>query len=506
MAGSEAKRDDKEIELKLAFEPGTASRIHAHPVLEQAPAATTSDLISTYYDTSCDALRKAGVFLRVRSTGKGYVQTIKTARSESEFLERDEWECTVPSDSPDLSAAEGTALAPLLTPEVTADLGPRCHTRIRRNIYRINRDGAEIEVAVDQGEAAAGTNTSPISEVELELANGDGREALFSLARSLSENAPLLLAVKSKAERGFELIDGKGEGAEKARPVTVTPDMTNAQSFRAIASNCLRQIVVNVPGIWDGQPDCVHQTRIGTRRMRAAIVLFGEMLAGPPCEAIKDKLRWIAKELGPARDLDVFAADILEPLRKANPNDEDIKAAYREFEQRHADAYARAIEAARSDRLRATLIDLAAWIEVGDWAQEASAQARVPDLAVEALAKLRRRIKKKGRDLADLPVEQRHALRIRAKRLRYATEFFAETFPGKKREKRRVASLAALEGMQEYLGDLNDIAVQRAILANGGDDVQFRFSRVDPKHEKAILRKAVRAYASFAGIKAFWKS
>ena len=73
------EHEAKEIELKLAFDPADAPRILAHPIIEAAHAAPKRrELITIYYDTGDETLRKAGVFLRVRATGDGYVQTVKT--------------------------------------------------------------------------------------------------------------------------------------------------------------------------------------------------------------------------------------------------------------------------------------------------------------------------------------------------------------------------------------------------------------------------------------------
>jgi triphosphatase len=496
--------EPKEIELKLAFDPADAPRILSHPLLAESDAEPeTRELISIYYDTGDDILRRAGLFLRVRSAGDGYVQTIKTA-PEAEFLERNEWEQAVPSHEPDLDAAEGiTALAPLLSPGVREALQPRFHTRFVRKTYRVRRDTSDIELAVDQGEVTAGVKAAPISELELELKAGDKR-ALFLLARELAETVPLSLAVKTKAERGFELVDGSDHEVERTGDVVITPDMTVAEAFRAVGRSCLRQIVVNAPAVRDGCPEALHQMRIGLRRLRAGIVLFGDVL-GDELDAIKDKLKWITRELGPARDLDVFAADVLDPLRAAHPDDPELAEAHRDFVERRAAAYARAVGAVGSAHFRETLLDLAAWIETGAWGAETQAQSPVVDYARSALSRLRRRVKKRGRNLRDLPAAERHKLRIAAKRLRYATEFFAATFPGKKAAKRREKSLETLKTLQDSLGVLNDIATRKAMLAAGEGTLPSHVPIAPPDEEKTRLKESKRAYARFAKTKAFWK-
>jgi triphosphatase len=502
------KAEAKEIELKLEFEADAAPLVLSHSIFDRVAAPPkTRELISVYYDTDAGDLRHAGVFLRVRSTGDGYVQTIKSAQSDSEFLERNEWECAVPTHEPNLDAAEGTALAPLLTPEVLASLKPRFHTRFLRKAYDIQHGGAQIELAVDEGEVTAGVKATPILELELELKSGD-KSALFSLAREFAKTVPLSLAVKTKAERGFELLDGGDHTVEKTRPVIVTPDMTNAAAFRSIGRNCLRQIVANAPAMRAGHAEALHQMRVGLRRLRAAITLFNTMLDGGEREIVKDKLRWITQELGPARNLDVFASVVLEPLRAAHPDDDEIQEARRDFEERHTAAYARAIQSASSDRFRVALLDIAAWIETGDWACENRRQAKAPVRrhARKGLSRLRRGIKAKGRSLRHVSPAKRHKLRIRAKRLRYATEFFEVTFPGAKRAERRKDSLAALEAVQDGLGVLNDIVTRKALLAGLHEDSRLRTPAVDSAEEKKWLKRSERAYGRFAKVKAFWKS
>jgi inorganic triphosphatase YgiF len=504
VVAGKSEHEAKEIELKLDFDPADAPRILFHPGLAGSDAEPeTRELISIYYDTGDDVLRRAGVFLRVRSTGDGYVQTIKTGR-QAEFLERDEWEQTVPTHEPDLSAVEGTALAPLLSAEVRGSLQPRFHTRFVRKTYRIRRDTSEIELAVDQGEITAGVKATPISELELELKAGDKR-ALFLLAGELAETVPLNLAVKTKAERGFELLDGGDHSVEKAGDVAIAPNMTVVDAFRTVGRSCLRQIVANAPAVRGGRPEALHQMRIGFRRLRAGIVLFGDVLAGDELDTIKDKLRWIAQELGPARDLDVFAADVLGPLRAAHPDDAELAAAERDFVERRAAAYARAIGAVASDRFRKTLLCVAAWIETGAWGARDREQSPVADYAAKALSRLRRKAKKRGGKLRDLSADERHKLRIAAKRLRYATEFFAATFPGKKRAKRHAESLASLRELQDSLGLLNDIATREIMLAAGEEALPQHILMAAPGDEAKLLKESERAYERFAKIKAFWK-
>jgi CHAD domain-containing protein len=57
--------------------------------------------------------------------------------------------------------------------------------------------------------------------------------------------------------------------------------------------------------------------RIGLRRLRAALAIFDDIVADEQQGKIKAELKWVTQHLGPARDLDVFATDVLRPQREA---------------------------------------------------------------------------------------------------------------------------------------------------------------------------------------------
>jgi CHAD domain-containing protein len=355
--------------------------------------------------------------------------------------------------------------------------------------------------------------------LELELKRGATRE-LFRLAHVLAETVPLRLEVKTKAERGFALLQDGALKVERAAEIDVAPDMTAGEAFRAIALGCLRQIVANEPAMCAGQTDSLHQMRIGLRRLRAALAIFADVVGDGDVAKIKAELKWITRELGPARDLDVFAADVLAPLRDSHPEDEEIALTHRDFEERRAAAYARAASSVRSDRFRHALLDLAEWVETGPWAvdddkdRKALRTRTVAAHVKKKLARLRKRIKSKGTGLHHRSVHQRHRLRIHAKRLRYATEFFASTFPGEMSAKRRVESLSALKDLQDALGGLNDLATRQALIAEGLEDNAREAETPAPARHLAapgtqaetLLLKAEQAFTRFAATKAFWKA
>jgi CHAD domain-containing protein len=90
--------------------------------------------------------------------------------------------------------------------------------------------------------------------------------------------------------------------------------------------------------------------------------------------------------------------------------------------------------------------------------------------------------------------------------LRYATEFFAATFTGKKSTKRQQKSLVALQCLQDALGMLNDIATRQALLTVNGEALHLGAPGDDGAEEKKWLKEAERAYDRFGDVKSFWKA
>ena len=277
--------------------------------------------------------------LRVREADGRFVQTIKSPNGNAGLFDRSEWEQEVKGRDIDLIAARDTALEPLLSVRVRNALQPVFETRVERTVYQLERNGSEIEVALDRGEVDAGGRQTAIHEIELELKRGETTE-LFRLARELDAIVPLRIAGKAKAERGYELVEDAKQTFEKASPLELDPSMASGEAFRAIAQNCLRQIIANEPGVCAGDAEALHQMRIGLRRLRTAIAGFAKVSADSEQERIKAELKWATNELGPARDLDVFAADVLKHLSETGAGEKEFAEASRDFTLRRAEAYA----------------------------------------------------------------------------------------------------------------------------------------------------------------------
>jgi triphosphatase len=515
----------REIELKLELPAREVARLkrrlRGDPRLVEPPRSQRVD--STYFDTARGDLRDAGVSLRVRRAGKRFIQTIKQADGAAAgAFDRAEWERDIAGLKPDLAAAKGTALAPLLSKRVRQGLKPVFRTPVRRTLYRLGDRHSAVQLAFDQGRIVAGRRSVPLAEVEIELERGEPA-ALFALAHRLGARAPPRLGVKSKAERGYDLMANAAAAPVKFAKLRLAKGTSSAQAFRQIAHACLRQLVANEPSLARGEAEAVHQMRTAMRRLRAAFSLFSEVVADPALARLKGEVKWMAGELAPARELDVFLAEALKPAQEQHSGEGGMTALEADVRRRRARALARAKAAAASPRYRRLLLDLVAWIETGAWAKPRAEAARrrlarpVKKHAADELDRRRRRIKKRGRGLRELAPRRRHKLRIEIKKVRYAIDFFAALFRGRRARQRRKAFVATLKRLQDALGTLNDIAVREKM---AGELVRrsgrrsraraetFAVGLVTGREEARsapLLAAAERAIGDFRKLKPFWR-
>jgi CHAD domain-containing protein len=139
---------------------------------------------------------------------------------------------------------------------------------------------------------------------------------------------------------------------------------------------------------------------------------------------------------------------------------------------------------------------------------KAQEQHEARAFARKALKKRQKRVR--GYDgVLDLPPEQRHRLRIDAKKLRYTAEFFGELFPG--RETRRFT--ARLADLQTDLGELNDLAMTPArldavvsgISAGSAQAARELWSEHERSRMAALERSVARTWKRFDKAARFWR-
>ncbi len=486
----------EETELKFLCE---AADVEA--LLAAAPSGEerTMSLSAIYYDTPERRLRDLGAGLRIRDEPGGRRQTLKTGKG----LRRQEYEIAVDSEAPD--ATHGP-LRDLLGREHAARLEPLFAVRVQRQLRDLEWEGAEIELALDEGEIVAGGRQTSLCEVELELKSGEPA-TLFALARRLFEAAPLYLSFESKADRGFALVEGEDPARDHA-PARLSREMTAAAAFQAIGRAALAQIAANGLILRQGgdSPEAIHQLRVAIRRLRSAMSTFAGLVDGKALDTLKSELKWLAGACDEARNLDVFLDETYRPAALAGAAIYGLADLGQALEAARGKAHARARAAAASTRFRALLLELHAWIETGDWLTRlAAGGGPARTFAEAALGGLRRKLAKQGRGLMSLSDSQRHQVRIRAKKLRYAAEAFAPLL-GDKAARRLIKKTRTL---QTALGALNDGATAETLLAGLGLEGPALYAAGHLAGETAAGREsrmaaAARAWSAYRAVDNPW--
>jgi inorganic triphosphatase YgiF len=369
-------------------------------------------------------------------------------------------------------------------------------------------------LSLDRGQITSGTRREPIQELELELKAGDP-QAVFELASMLNERVRLRLMFQSKAERGYRLADDPGWQPDRAQPITIPPATPAGNAFREVAHSCLAQVANNATLVSRYRSlEALHQLRVGLRRFRAALTTFRSFVEDSEYGQIRAETKWLASELDTARDIDVF---IQESFRCASPEFGDREAFARlgmQLLRSQSEAYDRALAALASTRFATLMLTATRWIEIGPWARSEESvikslrESRTDEFAHDQLDRLRRLVRRRGRCLAHLDAESRHRLRIKAKKLRYAAEFFSGSFG---RARRRKRFLKALGELQDGLGRLHDNAVspQLALGLLSGESAKAGFaSGLIIANQRATAKKAERralqSFEAFDTAKRFW--
>jgi CHAD domain-containing protein len=293
---------------------------------------------------------------------------------------------------------------------------------------------------------------------------------------------------------------------------------TVTEAFQIVCSECLHQLISNLPGVRDQIAEALHQARVALRRLDTAVKLFRK-IQSEKATKVADELKWIGDELAGARELDVFMADFLGLPRSKHPTDLSLAKVYGACVQLREKAYERANAALSSQRFRRFLIDVAEWIETGNGQRKARSRVKgepsAKDIVSKRLSRMSRKMKAVRR-IDDLDLRRLHKLRLRAKRMRYTIEFTRSLY--EVGSKPIEGMLKQLGRLQSALGKLTDMASARTILSRiaveakaDPKSVKLRITSGlttiagDQERQKSNqLKKAAKAFEKLQNLKPFW--
>ena len=197
-----------ELELKLGVRNCDVSAVNLAltSVLKRVTDMSTASLNNFYFDHE-GRLLELGIAIRIRSVGDLHEMTVKVRESDKGGLsQRREWNFLIDEQRLQYDRLRNLPLSePVLHLLRQEKLGIVFENRVERTDWLIEMDKCVVMMSLDLGSVRAGSQHSPVSELEFELVSGDVGQ-LVELGCDVSDRLPSFMAVISKAERGDRLI------------------------------------------------------------------------------------------------------------------------------------------------------------------------------------------------------------------------------------------------------------------------------------------------------------
>ena len=489
--------DHQEIEWQFDADVGSVEGW-----LEETPSVSglrvvpgeTKELTDTYYDTEDWRFYRAGYALRVRRDGKRVEATMKSLAPPEDGGLKKRREISEPlrSDSPrPLKSARGPVGERLRLLAGARDLRPLFGVRTRRRIFELRpeagepedsdgevvvgpegdirrkEDGSEetsaeditvdalggihgrergpvlAEISLDESEFSTDKGETSLSRVEVEVADSGSYDGVSDFVGELQSSLELRPTGLSKFRTGLAAAGLSPAGAPDLGPTEIDTSMTTGEVAFAILRRHFATMLAHEPGVRLGEdPEELHDMRVATRRLRAALKLYKKVLPRR-AENYERDLRYFANALGEVRDLDVHLE------RLAGETLKEIVAA---LEQRRVEARRRMLEVLDSNRYERFVSSFTGTLRRGrSPGPTGPILEEAPDLVLRRYRKVRKDVKALTEDS---PPEDFHDLRKKGKRLRYALEPLRGIY-GKPAE--RMVDL--LKDVQDDLGDNQDLVV-----------------------------------------------
>jgi len=452
--------------LELALPPDAAERPHQLPPLARlgAGAGRKVECELIWHDTPAGALAEAGLCLCERRAGRQ-----RSWRLERLFGTR---EAPWPPGAPPPLLAEAPALADLADampggapPSPLLPVAAWSGTLRALPLAR-----GDVSVTLARGDIRAVAGERPAARL---LLRGPP-EALAALAMALAEAAPVSVPPVPLAAEAFAVA-----GRPVPPPALGAPELPEglsvAGAFAAIVGHLTLVLLHWAPLAAGGiAPEPVHQMRVALRRLRSALKLFKAATGGDAVDSAEAELRALSRVLGPARDWDVFGAGTAKAVAELFAEERAVARLVAAAERQRLASYSALAAHVNGPAFRLLGARLACLGALRAWERppaDASAEAAgtraallaspLAGFAGRALAHRLGKLRPPPGNFRDAPAQALHELRIEAKRLRYAAEFFEPLFP-RKETRRFLRRIAAL---QERLGHLNDGAVAATLMS-----------------------------------------
>ncbi|MFE1271834.1 CHAD domain-containing protein [Streptomyces sp. NPDC058758] len=425
-----------------------------------------TELDAVYYDTPGLRLAADSLTLRRRTGGRDEGWHLKFPVAAGV---RDEIGAPLSDTLPH-------SLAGLLRSRVRHDeVVPVVRLRSSRDVKHLRGEDGTIlaELSVDTVHAdrlldAPGAPAAPDgsgaaaawTEIEVELADGADPAVLDAVEKRLRKAGIHPSDAPSKLARALH-----GTGLEPPAPKESDADGSAGAAVLAYAREQVDALVRFDPAVRRDLPDAVHRMRVACRRLRSAFKTYRKVLDRDVTDPVGAELKWLAGELGHARDQEVLEARLSDALG-ALPRElrhGPARGRLRTWDNaRSREARRRALDALDSPRHLALLDALDGLL--ADPPLRPGARKKAAKALPKAIRRDHGRLADRIRPALDLaPGHDRdvalHEARKAAKRARYAADAAVPTLgkPAKRFSKR-------VKAVQSLLGDHQDAVVARGAL------------------------------------------
>jgi CHAD domain-containing protein len=279
-----------------------------------------------------------------------------------------------------------------------------------------------------------------------------------------------------------EIVDAPGEAEERPAvqpphaaalaeddapdemPNKLRPDDTLADATRKVLRRHFGKLLSYEAKVRAGDDiEDVHQMRVATRRLRAALQVLGAAVAPKRARVFRRELRAVADSLGDVRDRDVLLEHVREYAGQDDARRDGLAPLIEALEHRQRVAHKRLIKLLDDRRYTRFKQECARFLTASDehgaigdgptprvrYAAGSAILARYEQLrAFETV------VPAHSEQIEPEKMELLHQMRIAGKHLRYTLELFADALgPG------AGVALKPLIALQEHLGALQDIEV-----------------------------------------------
>ena len=459
-------QDSQEVEWQFdALDVRPVSRWLEGDSWGRDPAVATGEtreISDGYFDTEDWRIYRAGYALRIRrADGHKMEATMKRlASANGQTGLRRRREISEPLDDADPETLNG-ATGPV-GDRVRALIGsealrPLFEVRTRRSTHHLMLDGFRVgEIALDETAIPLDEEEpANIRRVEVEV-EPEALDRLEPFVQRLREECRLSPAVASKYESGLFARGISPPAPPDFGPTEVDGSLSTGEFAFRVLRKQFGIFLAHEPGTRIGEdPEELHDMRVATRRMRAAMKIFEDSLPART-RAFRESLKWVAGALGEVRDIDVQLGHLESWVSDAAPEDREPLMALRTvLEEQRAKARKAMLRVLDSRRYAKLIDSFAGFLQKGPSRRAAGARQPIMEAAPGLVRKPYRKVRKLGDPLTEeSSAEEFHELRKKGKRLRYALEFLSGIYGEPIQE-----FIEPLKDLQDVLGDHQDAEV-----------------------------------------------